>query len=491
MTQVTIEQAMRLALQHHQAGRIAEAEKIYRQVLTQKPNHADALHLLGVIAHQTGDLDTGIKLIQQAITINPTIADYHNNFATVLRDKGLRNESITALREAVRLKPDYADAFYNLAVALREKGSLDEAIGSFRQSIRLKPDFVEAYNNLGNALRHAKLLDEAIAAYRQAVLLKPDLPEAHHNLAIADLLNGDFAEGWREYEWRWQCKNFISPRREFILPLWDGSELKGKTILLHAEQGFGDTIQFVRYAPIVANRGGKVVLQCQTPLLRLLQGFPGTEQVIAMNQPVPHFDTHCPLLSLPMVFNTRLETIPATIPYLQANADLSHQWSAYTGGTDGLKVGIAWAGASGHANDRNRSLPLHVLGPLAKITGIRFFSLQKGEAAKQALAPQPGMELIDRTAEINDFADTAALIANLNLVIAADTAVAHLAGAMGKPTWLLLPYAPDWRWLMNRDDTPWYPTMRLFRQKNLEDWPEVIERVRQALGEFRPTSPPR
>ena len=593
MKQADTAQAMRLALEHHQAGRIAEAEKIYRQVLTKEPRQADALHLLGVIAHQSGKLDEAIQLIQQAIAARPNAAEFHNNLASVLRDKRLPDEALSELRQAVRLKPDYAEAHYNLGVALAENYLLDEAITAYRQTIRLKPnfaeahnnlgnalrrkglfdeaiaacqeatrirpnyaeaylnlgnslrgkgsldesiaalreaarlspkaanihhdlgnvlrekgfaekaiaalrlatqlnpDFAEAYNNLGNALRDRNMLEEAIAAYHRALQLMPDSAEAHHNLSVAVLLKGDLKRGWPEYEWRWLCKGFASPRREFAQPRWDGSDLNGRTILLHAEQGFGDTIQFVRYAPMVASRGGKVVLQCQTPLRRLLRGFPGVQQFIAGNEMLPPFDVHCPLLSLPMVFGTTLETIPAKIPYLFADSALSQEWAGRLSAADKFRVGIVWAGAAGNTNDRNRSLTLSLLKPLANISGVSWVSLQKGEAAQQAANPSPGMELIDYTSELNDFADTAALISNLDLVITADTAAAHLAGAMGKPVWMLIPYAPDWRWLLERDDSPWYPTMRLFRQKKAADWGDVVERVGHALHERLSTFQPR
>ena len=276
-------------------------------------------------------------------------------------------------------------------------------------------------------------------------------------------------------------KKPTSAQPEFAQPPWDGSELNGKTVLLHAEQGLGDSIQFVRYVPMVRDRGGKVVLQCQPALSRLFTGLPGIDRVIKNGDPIPRFDAHCPLLSLPRAFGTTLDSIPASVPYLTADPAAALDWAKRLADRPGKKVGIVWAGRAGYVGDRTRSLSLTTLAPLACASGITWYSLQKGYAAAQISDAPQGMELIDRTAELNDFADTAALIANLDLVISVDTAVAHLAGAMGKSVWTLLPYAPDWRWLLNRDDSPWYPTMRLFRQQRPGDWGEVIQRIAESL----------
>jgi len=549
MTQLTIDQAMQLAVRNHQAGRLAEAEKIYRQVLVRQPNHPDALHMLGVIAQQAGRLDSAIELIQQAITIKPGVADYHNNLGAAFFARGRFDEAISVLRAAIRLKPDLADAHYNLGNVLgemglfdeaisalrraiqlrhgyaeaynnlgnllRENGNLEEAAAALRQAIQHKPDFAEAHNNLGNVLRDKGSYDEAIAAHshalrlkpeyadaynnlgsafaaagrfdeateslHRAIRLKPDFAEAHFNLAHILLLKGDFHRGWQEYEWRLRCANPRSKRREFIQPRWDGTALNGRTILLHAEQGLGDAIQFVRYASMVSARGAAVIVECQPELVRLFQTLSGVERVVAQNQALPHFELHCPMLSLPLSFNTSPETVPVTVPYLKAAEDLSLAWATRLLPFGERKVGIVWAGSSVHKNDRNRSLSLSQFGPLARAGGITFHSLQKGDAARQASAAPKGMKVIDHSEELGDFADTAALIANLDLVIAADTAVAHLAGALGKPVWVLLPFVPDWRWMLDCPDSPWYPTMRLFRQKSFGDWAGVIEEVSRAF----------
>jgi Tfp pilus assembly protein PilF len=494
MAQLTIQQAFDLALQHHQAGRLREAEQLYRQVLARQPEHADAIHFLGVIAHQVGRNDIAVGLIRRAIALNPNNADAHNNLGNALKDKGQLDEAIAAFRQAIALNPNIPEAHNNLGNVLTDRGQLDEAIAAFRRAIALRGNYAQAHNNLGNALKDERQLDEAIAAFRQAIALNPNIPEAHHNLSLALLTRGDFQQGWEEHEWRWRCKDFPSAPRNFAQPQWDGRELEGRTLLLHTEQGLGDAIQFVRYVPLAAQRGGKIIIECQAELQRLFQTMDERCQIVPRGQPLPGFDLHCPLLSLPRVFRTTLANVPKEAPYLHADAEDAGRWENRLA-DDSLivKVGLAWAGSPTHKNDRNRSIKLARLAPLGQVPGARFFSLQKGEAAAEAKTPPTGMELVDWTEELKDFADTAALIANLDLVIAVDTAVVHLAGAMGKPVWTLSPYVSDWRWLLDRDDSPWYPTMRLFRQPARGDWDSVITRVADALSLWiknRPFSSP-
>jgi len=513
---VTIPQAFELALQHHQAGRLAEAEALYRQILTVQPNHAEALHHLGVIAHQVGRNDVAVDLIRQAIALAPGLPETHSNLGEAYRVLGQLKEAIAAFRQAIKLKPNYPEAHSNLGNALREnghldeavaacrqavalqpdypeahsnlgaalygKGHLDEAVAACRQAVALQPDYPEAYSNLGAALYGKGHLDAAIAAYRQAIALKPDYPEAHHHLALTLLLQGDFPGGWQEYEWRWKWKGFPSAQRSFGQSVWAGGPLEGRTLLLHAEQGFGDAIQFIRYLPLVAARGGKIILECQVELQRLFQTMAPDLPVLAEGQPLPDFDVHCPLVSLPRVFSTDLGSIPQTVPYLHADAAEVAIWRERLAGTSpSLKVGLVWAGRPSHRNDRYRSLQLANLASLAEVPGVRFISLQKDAAAAEARTPPAGMELIDVAEELKDFADTAALLANLDLIIAVDTAVVHLAGAMGRPVWTLLPFAPDWRWLLERSDSPWYPTLRLFRQPAPGDWNSVIRQLQSQL----------
>jgi tetratricopeptide (TPR) repeat protein len=553
---MNIEQTFQLALRHHQSGRMAEAEALYRQILAADSRHAGALHFLGIIAHQVGRNDAAESLIRQAIASNPNLPDAFSNLGTVLKELGRLDEAIATYGQAIALKPNYAEAHYNLSNALRENGRLDEAIAAcrqaislnpkypdavvnlgnllktkgqlheaiatFRQAIALQPADIKAYSNLGNALCDKGQLDEAIAVHRQAIALKPDYPEAHYNLgtalnekgeldqavatysqaialkpdypgahynrAHALLKLGDLAAGFAEYEWRWKCADFAGARRHFTQPQWDGGPLEGRTILLHAEQGFGDAIQFIRYLPLVARCGGKIIIECHPELQRLLQTAAADSPVVATGHTLPAFDLHCPFLSLPRLFGTNLTNIPKDVPYLHANAADVEVWrKRLADQSASLKVGLAWAGRPTHQNDRNRSLKLGTFAPLAQLAGVRFVSLQKGEAAAEAKSPPEGMELLDAGPELKDFADTAALVAALDLVIAVDTSVVHLAGALGKPVWVLLPFAPDWRWLLNRDDSPWYPTMRLIRQQRRMEWEPVVASIREELNALAET----
>jgi hypothetical protein len=299
------------------------------------------------------------------------------------------------------------------------------------------------------------------------------------------LLHGDFEHGWPEYEWRWKTRDFSSGRRPFTQPQWDGGSLNGRTILLHAEQGLGDTLQFIRYAPLVAEAAGNIVVECPAPLKRLLRHSLRQVPVLSKGEPLPPFDIHCPMLSLPLACRTTLANIPRQVPYLNADSELAAHWQGkLVSQRELLKVGLAWAGNKAHKNDRHRSIELSTLAPLGEVPHVSFISLQKGEPAKQATRAPAGITLFDWSNELGDFADTATLIANLDLIISVDTAVAHLAGAMGKPVWTLLPFVPDWRWLLEREDSPWYPTMRLFRQSAPGDWSGVITRVVGALLRF-------
>jgi tetratricopeptide (TPR) repeat protein len=345
----------------------------------------------------------------------------------------------------------------------------DKATAAAEKAIALKPSLAEAHLCLGAALANRGQFDRAIAVYRDAIRIRPEYPAAHLNLALALLVTGNLEQGWPEYEWRQRCAAALAPR-QFSQPAWNGENLDGKTILLHAEQGFGDAIHFIRYLPMVAKMGGKILLECQPPLIRLFQNFPGIERIIPAGQASGHFDLHCALPSLPLMFRTALDSIPAPIPYLAADPHAVESWRTRIDQSGKqLQIGLVWAGSSENRNDRNRSIPLAKFSPLANPDRLRFHGLQ--------VAPppaNPGISVIDWSNHIKDFADTAALIANLDLIISVDTSVAHLAAAMGKKVWLLLPFPPDWRWLLDRTDSPWYPTIRLFRQHTPGDWDSVI-----------------
>jgi len=474
-------------------GQPDEAIAAYRQAITLRPGYAEAHYNLGNALMDKGQRDEAIASYRQAIALGPGYVEAHNNLGYALHGKGQFDEAIAALQQAIAFQPGYVDAHYNLGNALMDNGRLDEAVAAFQQTITLRPGYAEACNNLGNALKDRRQLDEAVGVYRKAIALRPDFAEAHHNLAFVLLQKQDYSQGWREYEWRWKMKDFPSPRRSFSQPQWDGSDLNNRTILLHSEQGFGDAIQFIRYVPLVAKRGGRIIVECPVELQRLFQGEPRGWEIIARGKPLPAFDVHCPLLSLPLVFGTTAQSIPAQVPYLHCDPQLAAKWRERLSGLpESRKVGLVWAGSPAFTYDKARSpRQLSLFSPLAEAENVRFFSLQKGEAAKQAGNPPQGMQLFDWSGDLHDFADTAALIANLDLVISSDTAVAHLAGAMGKPVWVILPFAPDWRWLLERDDCIWYPTMRLLRQAQRGDWDEVLRRLSGALKGFAPTTPRR
>jgi tetratricopeptide (TPR) repeat protein len=467
-------------------GRLDEAIAAYRQAIALKPNQPEAYNNLGNALAAQGQLDEAIVAYRRAIELAPRHAEAFSNLGHALRKKGALDEAIACQRQAVAINPGHAAGYYNLGNALREKGQLDEAIAAFGQAVALQADYAEAHSNLGMALQEQGRIDEAIAAYGRALAARPQSPDVHFNMALAALTAGDFAHGWKEHEWRWQAKEFPAARRNFAKPQWDGGPLAGATLLLHAEQGFGDTIQFIRYVPLAGQRGGSIIIECQGELRRLVQGMAGSWPVVAKGHALGAFDYHCPLLSLPGVFDTRLESIPRTVPYVTADAGDVLAWSKKLGPARGLKVGVAWAGKL--QPDPGRSIPLAMLAPWAQVAGVEFYSLQKGEIGKFARQSGEGLPLIDWTDELHDFADTAALMANLDLVISIDTAVAHLAGAMGKPVWVMLPFAADWRWMRGRADSPWYPSMRLFRQARAGDWGDVVMQVAEALSAWK--SPP-
>jgi Flp pilus assembly protein TadD len=399
-------------------------------------------------------------------------------------------------RKAIALQPDYPEAHNNLGNTLLELGLFAEAEMSCREALRLRPDFPEALNGLGAALQNLGHTTQAEASYRAALRLRPDRAGPHSNLGHTLLLSGRFEEGWNEFEWRWKTRQLSGSARKFSAPLWHGEPIGDRAILLHAEQGLGDTLQFCRYVPVVA-AGARTILQVQAPLVRLLSTLPriaepgiaepGIAKIVAWGDSLPPFDLHCPLLSLPRAFGTTLDTIPATTPYLTADPVLAAAWRERLACLVGLRVGLVWAGSSRSeypalaAVDRRRSIALDTMAPLGETPGVSLISLQKGEPAAQADHPPDGMALHDFTADLHDFVDTAALIDGLDLVISVDTAVAHLAGALGKPVWLLNRFDTCWRWLLNRDDSPWYPTLRQFRQPAPGEWTSVTCEVRDAL----------
>ncbi len=517
-TAFNIGKKLNQAVQHHQSGQLDKARVIYEQMLEIDPNHSDALHLLGLIAHQAGDKDAAHDMIAKAIRICPGYSIYHNSLGQVLKDHGSLNEAIGCYKKALEIEPDYAEACFNMGNAYLKLDRNHKAISSFKQVIKIKPDHSASYYNMGEAYHSLELLDKAISCYQNAVQLKPYYTEAYDNMgktyqdmgmldkaiscyqktldiepknadtrfdrSLALLLKGNFQEGWKEYEWRFHRSGWKKtyPYR-FDKPRWDGSPFSGKRLFVHAEQGLGDTIQFVRYLPIVKNLGGDVIFEVREPLRRLFQDLPGIDKLVewsSVKKTDMEFDYYIPLLSIPGLFGTTELTIPPKVPYIYANPTDIDSWQNHLRGPN-LKVGLVWAGSPTNTDDRNRSCDLKNFFKLSQIPGVKLYGLQKGEKITQVDELSNGTVVTNFGGKLKDFADTAGLIETLDLLISVDTAAAHLAGAMGKPVWILLPFAPDWRWRLKRKDSPWYPTMRLFRQPSRGNWEAVFQRVVQEL----------
>lgn len=471
---------VQLAYALRDAGQPSEAALEFQKALALQPDSFAAMNGLGIVLRESGRVSESVAAHQRAIALRPSESSGYVNLGCALEKAGDIEQAAAVLEKALELEPNSPEAHQNLANVLRAMGHPQEALDECRIALALRPEFSEAQAALGNVLMDLGLLEEAVAAHRRALELRPAYDEVRFNLALTLLLAGNFEEGWPAFEIRRQIPALRVAN--FDQPMWDGSDFYGRTLLLHAEQGMGDTIQFIRYVPLVAERGGNVIVRCQPALKALLTGQPGIRTVLADTDSLPPFDLHCPLMSVPLVLGTRERTIPSTTPYLFADRAAARHWRERLREAGPFrKIGLAWAGSRHHRNDRNRSMSLQQFSLLRQVKNAMFISLQKGEPARQALHPPEGLSLIDWTAELNDWTDTAALASSLDLVITVDTAVAHLAGAMGKEVWVLLPFSPDWRWMLKRSDSPWYPTMRLFRQPTPGNWETPIRQVVEEL----------
>lgn len=490
-------------------GRFEEAENHIRTALSLKPDFIDGLNTLAMVLHALRRFDESEAACREVLRIDPGNLDGHNNLGAVLQELDRPNEAETHIRAALALEPDLPEAHHNLASVHHAREELDEAELAASQALRLSTDSRDALNLMGVVLERKDRLDESEEHIRRALELHPDFPEAHHNLAailqrrlqleeaeeeclealrlrpsfteaaftlaLIRLTMGDYEQGWPGYENRWEAAPRLCRSRNFSAPLWDGEALPHKIVLFHAEQGFGDTVQFARFLSLAAERV-RVVVEVEKPMKRLISSIPGIEKIVAQGEDLPVFDLHCPMLSLPLAFGTTIDTIPNEFPYLTPPAERVEAWAARVADLPGLRVGIAWAGNPLQPTDRRRSVPAGLLGMLSGIEGISFVSLQKDKSGA------PDLPMADWTAELTDFAETAALIQTLDLVIAVDTAVVHLAGALGKPVWLLNRFDTDWRWLAGRTDSIWYDTLFQFRQPSAGDWSSVIAAVADALA---------
>ena len=469
-----------LALVEQKIGNKNEAVELFSRALIFNPNHAEAYNSLGVVLQELGELDKAVKSYRKALDIKSDYAVAYCNLGAALKELGKLDDAVTSYQKALRINPDYAGAYYNLGNTLRRLGKPDEAVESYRKALELKPNDAKAHTSLGFSLQALGELDTAIESHKKALQLKPNYALAHLNHSLALLSLGNFEDGWKEYEWRWKTTLAKKPAHEFQKYLWDGKSLNGKTILLFAEQGLGDTIQFVRYVEEVSKFNGNIIVECQRPLFRLLSNIPEIDHLVVSGDPLPEYDVCAPLLSLPYIMGTTATSIPENIPYLCPDNDGLYLNNLKK---ENKNVGIAWAGSLTHNNDKARSIQLSNFIPLASIVGVQLFSLQVGDRRSDLQNIFDDVTIVDAAKDIKDFDDTAKIIDQLDLIISVDTAVAHLAGAMGKPVWMLLPFAPDFRWLLDRDDTPWYPTMRLFRQKKRGVWSDVFHKIMTLLAE--------
>ncbi len=471
------------------AGRPKDAEEAFRTALRLSPFYVDAANDLGNVLIDLGRPTEAVACLEAAITLRPADPVLRNNLGLAFRVLDRLDDAVASFREAVRLQPAYAKAWSNLGNVLQEQELGVEALRCLEQAVALDPRAPDPVVNLGSALYRQRRLADAAATFRRGLEFAPASADLMWNLAQATLALGDYETGWRAFEARFRTAKLAGAWHKSPVPAWNGVDpLGGKTILLFAEQGFGDTLQFVRFVPLLAAKGARVVLLVQAALKPLLTLISGVAAVVAFGEKLPRFDVQYPLMSLPFALGIRLNDVPAEMPYLTPPAEAESRWRERVGALAGLKIGLVWAGdprpndPEATRIDRRRSLPLILLRALAEVGGVSFVSLQKGEAAAQVSAGSDCLNLNDWTAELHSFADTAALVQNLDLVISVDTAVAHLAGALGRPGWLLNRFDSCWRWLDGRDDSPWYPNLRQFRQSAPGDWEGVVQRVRAALA---------
>lgn len=537
----------------HRAGRLAEAEALYRQLVQADPGHFDSQHMLGLACYQRGAHADALHHIDLAVGINSSVAAAHNHRGAALMALGRWNEALASYGNAIAIDPGDVGAHYNRANLLKELGRfaealvdydrglalapgnadllnsrgmvlralkrfndavasydralavdphradvhcnrgnalielnrIEDALATANRAIAIDPQLPQAFNLRGNALQDMRLFADALASYDRAIAIKPDYAEALWNRGMCRLLVGRWAEGWADYEWRWKIDRGARGGRTFPQPQWDGrADLAGKTILLHAEQGYGDTLMAVRYVRQVIARGAAVVLEVPAPLRELLAEFGGAAQVVTQGHPLPAFELHCPLMSLPLAFQTTVATIPSDSPYLSVPRAQAEQWRQRLPKTGRPRIGLSWGGRLEFPRDRERSIGLRPLLPILARTDAQFVSIQRDLRDGDAEILRAHPEVTHLGDAIQTFADTAAIMAELDLIISSDTSVVHLAGALGRPVWILLAYVPDWRWLLDRTDCPWYPSARLFRQTQRSNWSRVVKDVEQALTGF-------
>ena len=477
--------AFKTAIARHQAGTATEAEQVCRRILAKTPQFSEAWHMLGVLAYQAGNYVSAVENIKRALGLNPGLVDAHRNLGLIYQEQGLLDEAEVCFRQAIERKPDYASAFNDLGNVYRERKQFQEAIVYHQRALELDPQFSQAGYNLALSYQDLSQFDVALAIYDRILTITPDYPEAHYNRALILLQRGAYERGWPEYRWRIRCKEFAGSEANAPLPP-TSVDFAGQTVLLHTEQGFGDTLQFIRYAALVKRAARAVLVRCDKELMPLLSRCVGVDEFISKEDPLPSFDVKASLLYLPVAFQTTLASIPRDVPYVFADPPLVDHWRQKLPPAK-YRIGIAWQGNPKFTQDRLRSIPLAEFVPLGKVAGVQWISLQKIHGTDQIATVADRFPVYQLGPDFDEsrgaFMDTAAVMKNLDLVITSDTAIAHLAGSLGVPVWVALSSLPEWRWLLDRDDSPWYPTMRLFRQSMAGDWDSVITAMKQALTE--------
>lgn len=470
-----------LAISLYRLGRLKEANEAFTTLLRSYPNNPAGNNEKGATLAGLLQYDEALLFVDKALRIDPEFADAYLNKGNILIKLNRYDDAVAAFDKALSLQANLPDALIGCASALRRLRRFEEAFGYLDKALTLQPDLAEAWIGRGNVLAGTRRYGEAIECFLKAQHISPELGEAHYNEGFYRLLLGDYERGWEQYEARWNTTQATSLKNNFSQPLWRGeSSIANKTILLHAEQGFGDTIIASRYVPMVAALGARVILQVQAPLESLLRTLRGVSTLVVEGEDIPEFDVQCPLMSLPLAFGTRPDAIPAKVPYLTVDDDKVRKWRTRLNGA-GFKVGIAWAGNAKFGDDHERSVLLQRMLPLFAVNGAKFISLQKDLRPGDQGILDANPQVIQLAAEIDDFQDTAAIMMSLDLIISTDSSVPNLAGALARPVWVLLPFNPDWRWFLDRDDSPWYPTARLFRQSQAGDWASVVDEVCEQL----------
>jgi Flp pilus assembly protein TadD len=479
--------ALRKALELSDAGDAPAADRILFEYLRMAPHDADARVAHGVVLQRLGRVSDAAARYREALALHPGDRIAQCNLGVVLRELGEFDAAEAVLRAAVAERPEFVPALTNLGLVLCELDRPADAAEALEQAAAMSPQAAEIHFALAGAYSAMYRLEEAKASYRRALALRPEFVATRWNLSHLELLTECFREGWELFESRWAIEPLASRRWSGVAPQWTGQDPRGKTLYVFAEQGFGDTLQFVRYVPLAVERGARVILRVQPELVRLAATLAGVPDVGPVGGAPPECDFYCPIMSLPRAFGTTFGTIPAAVPYLTADRDAVDAWRHRLGDRGRLRIGLVWSSGIRHY-ERSifyagvaKSMTLAQLAPLARVRDVVFYSLQKGEPGREAARPPPGMRLVDLAGELGDFADSAALIEALDLVISVDTAAVHVAGALGKPVWNLVKYHACWRWLRGRSDSPWYPTMRLFRQPDPGDWSSVVEEAAEAL----------